>query len=74
MPLSAAALSAVLVGELDSRSPIGSTDDEAFNGAAERQEFCDAIASAVIDYLKANTLVTGVCPSGGGPLASGLIT
>lgn len=73
MPLLANGLSAAIKSELDSRNSAGSTDDGGFNGGTERQEFCDAIAAAVITYLKANATVTGVCPSGGGPLASGVI-
>lgn len=75
MALSASGLSSAIVAQLNSQSPTG-TEQGGTTGAAERKKFADAIATAVVDYLKANTVVTGTCPAGtaGGPLADGKVT
>jgi hypothetical protein len=38
-----------------------------------RQLFADEIAKAIVNHLKDNALVTGVCPSGGGALTQGKV-
>jgi hypothetical protein len=46
--------------------------------AAQQTAFANAvsegIANGLIPYLLTNTIVVGTCPSGGGPLAAGLLT
>lgn len=73
MALTAAGLKSAIVAQMNSASATGTTD-QGVAGSAQRDAFAGAIATAVIDYLKSNTVVTGTCPSGGGPLAAGLIT
>ena len=38
------------------------------------QVIADAVAKAVVSHLQSMALVVGTCPSGGGPLAAGMIT
>ena len=43
------------------------------NTTAQVASLADAIASAVVKHITTNGTVTGVCPSGGGPLGAGKI-
>lgn len=66
MPLSSSGLSAAIKAKIIEKfgsSPI--TD-------AILQQFCDAVAEAVVNYLTANTLVSGTVTSGVG--AGGAVT
>lgn len=60
MPLVAAGLSAAIKTKLNASFPTGP------GGDAARNDFCDAIAAAVVEYLVANNLVTH--PMGPGKL------
>ena len=73
MALSTSTLSAAMVAELNSSFPI---DPDRGIDPGDRDEFCDALAKAVVDHLKASAVVTGTCPPGtaGGPLANGRVT
>ena len=42
--------------------------------ASDRQTAIDIIVEEILDEIKDNGLVTGTCPSGGGPLAGGSIS
>lgn len=68
MPLTVSGMSSAIKAQLDAQFPVGT------GGATARQNFCDAIATGVVNYLKSDAVVTGVCPSGGGPLATGKVT
>ena len=39
-----------------------------------REKALDALAEAIVDHITKNAVVTGVCPSMGGPLGSGTVT
>ena len=71
MPLSANALTTRLVQRLDSEFP--PSRPERNIDKVDRQKFCKAIANAVVEELRSNALVTGFCPSSGGPLANGKV-
>jgi hypothetical protein len=62
MPLNKAALEAQLVDILSNPTTESNVD-----------AIAAAIATAVDTYVKAG-LVTGMCPSGGGPLTAGMVT
>jgi hypothetical protein len=68
MALTVSGMSAAIKAQLDAQFPVGT------GGGPARQNFCDAVATGVVNYLTANAIVTGVCPSGGGPLATGKVT
>ena len=44
------------------------------NTTPQVANLADAIATAVVNHIKVNGVVMGVCPSGGGPLAGGKVT
>jgi len=72
----AAALKATIVTAMGVYFPPDS-NNPAFS-AAQQTAFADAvsegIANGLIPYLILNTIVVGTCPTGGGPLAAGLLT
>lgn len=61
--------------------PISGTDAElgqkmaavAKGAAGDPDAAWKAVAKAIIDHFNTNALVTGVAPSGGGPIAEGKI-
>ena len=71
MALSASGLANAIDAALNSRLPI-----PAMRGASstDRTALATAIAEAVVTHITTNAVVTGVCPSMGGPLASGRVT
>ena len=64
MPLTAAGLKAALVNELSGASYDSRGDAPEGSGflSADRDEALEKLAAAVIDYFKANAVVTGQCP------------
>ena len=63
MPLSISTLSAAMVTELNSSFPI---DPDRGIDPGDRDEFCDALAKAVVDHLKASAVVdASVSPRNG---------
>lgn len=67
MSMTDAGLSAAIKGEIISRR--GAPADD-----AELQQFCDAVGTAVVDYIKANAEVTVTGVQSGGASASGTIS
>ena len=71
----AGALQPVILSELqktfapDPTSPSGVLWQTAFSTA-----LATAIANVIVPHIVANSLVVGTCPTGGGPLAGGLVT
>lgn len=66
MPLSAATLSAAIKTEIENIAGIDIIDE------AELERFTDALATAIVDHITANALVTGTVTSGAG--AGGAVT
>lgn len=54
---------------LNSAFPIGKRDIS----ENDRWKMSQAIAKAVVEHIQNYALVTGVCPTGGGPLADGKV-
>lgn len=71
MAITAAGLKSAIESEMDSK--LGEAED-----ADTREAFAEAIATAIINYLKANTVVTGQtvtsAAAGTWPLAAGTLT
>jgi len=40
----------------------------------ELTNFCNALGKAIVDYIQANAVANGTCPSGGGPLSGGTVS
>ena len=70
MALSESTLATAIRDELDDEFPIGDRDID----SDTRQKFADALAAAIVSHLTSDAVVTGTCPSNGGPLTSGRIT
>ena len=73
MPLNVATLATAMDTELNTVFPV---DPDRGIDPADRRRMCTAIATAVVDHLKASAVVTGTCPPGvaGGPLTLGRVT
>jgi hypothetical protein len=65
MPMTDSGLSAAIKSAIEGLS--GAPSDP-----AELQKFCDALGQAIVEYLKANALVSGTVTSGAG--AGGSVT
>ena len=70
MALSASTLATAIRDELDTEFPVGDRDIDTEN----RRKFTEALAAAIVTHLTSDAVVTGTCPSNGGPLTSGRIT
>ena len=71
MALSASGLANAIDAALNTRLPIPTQRGAS---SADRTALATAIAEAVVTHITTNAVVTGVCPSMGGPLASGRVT
>jgi len=70
------ALQPAILAQIQATFP-SDTNNPAFS-AAQQTAFATALATAIanviVPHIVANSLVVGTCPTGGGPLANGLVT
>ena len=70
MALSASTLAVTIRAKLDTEFPVGDRDID----TDDRRRFAEALASAIVTRLTSDAVVTGTCPTNGGPLVSGRLT
>lgn len=54
MPMTSSGMSAAIATQLDAIWGSTPTSPEGISGATWRQEFCDALATAIVAYIQAN--------------------
>ena len=72
MPLNANDMADDMVAAFDAAFtvPAGQTNID----PATRLAACRVLATAIVDHIQDNALVSGACPPGGGPLSGGVIS
>ena len=76
MPLNATTLAGAVVDAVEGANlpdPPATGSDGKLTRAA-RIEAWTPVAEAIVDHIKNNGVVTGLCPNGGGPLTRGRVT
>lgn len=72
MPLDKTRCRNAIITRLDSSFTVQDGQNDV--AAATRQTAIDIIVEEILDEIADNALVTGTCPSSGGPLAGGSIS